>query len=229
MTDLITATTTGPVTIDDVRAALGETDPNATNAGALRRILGRGSFSTIQRHLDTIRADGMAQKLEFAGAAPDLPRELIAALWTHAWTAAQARTAGALASAQADLAATAAAREVAQADAEAAQAEADAATAELEAIKADAAALAQAHATELDAVKAQAAQQEQTYRDELTGLRAALAEAHAAHKLADAKHEAAHEAMRGELDRLVSQLADLRAALGRNAPTGHGEQAQRKR
>lgn len=217
MTDTITPIT-GPVTLDDVRAALAETDPNTTNAGALRRALGRGSLSTIQKHLDAIRSEGAAQALEVSGGAPDAPKDLLNAIWTHAWSSAQARTMGALAAAQAAEAATASALEVAQADAAAAQSDADATTAELEAIKANAAALAQAHAVELETVKAQAALQEQTYRDEITGLRAALAESHAAHKLADAQHEAAVTALRSELDRLVNQLADLRAALGRSAP-----------
>jgi len=219
----------GAVTLDDVRSALGDTDAHSTNAGALRRTLGRGSLSTIQKHLDAIRAEGAAQALEVGGAAPDVPKDLMGALWAHAWSAAQARTAGALAQAQQQTQALAQALAVAQADAEAAQAEADAATAELETLKAQADASAQAHAAELAAIKADAAHIQQTQADELTGLRAALAESHAAHRLSDAQHEAAVTALRSELDRLVNQLADLRAALGRNAPAGHGEQAQRKR
>ena len=45
------------VTLDDVRQALGDTDPSTTNAGKLRAILGRGGMNTVQRHLDTIRAE----------------------------------------------------------------------------------------------------------------------------------------------------------------------------
>jgi hypothetical protein len=97
-TDLPSA---GPLTLNDVRIALGDTDPNSTNAGALRRVLGRGSFSTIQKHLDTIRQEIAAPLLEAMGAAPDAPKDLIQSLWSVAWTAAQARTAGALAQAQA--------------------------------------------------------------------------------------------------------------------------------
>ena len=68
---------TGPVTLDDVRAAIGDTDPSTTNASKLRAALGRGSQSTIQKHLDFIRAElaAAAPSLE-ATAAPEVPKEL---------------------------------------------------------------------------------------------------------------------------------------------------------
>ena len=53
----------GPITADDVRSALGEVDPNSTNASTLRKLLGRGSLSTIQRHLDAIRFELAAPAL----------------------------------------------------------------------------------------------------------------------------------------------------------------------
>ena len=45
-----TAEVSGPITIDDVRLALGETDPSTTNANKIRQIIGRGGFTTIQKH-----------------------------------------------------------------------------------------------------------------------------------------------------------------------------------
>jgi uncharacterized protein (UPF0335 family) len=45
----------GPVTLGDVIVAIGDGDPRTTYAGAVRKILGRGSLSTIQRHLMTLR------------------------------------------------------------------------------------------------------------------------------------------------------------------------------
>ena len=79
MTDTI-ATQQGPVTFDDVRSALGDTDPNSTNAGALRRTLGRGSLSTIQKHLDAIRSEGAAQALEVSGGAPEVPKDALSTI-----------------------------------------------------------------------------------------------------------------------------------------------------
>ena len=44
------------ITKDEVMAVLGDADPMCTSAAKLRRVLGRGSFATIQKHLDAIRA-----------------------------------------------------------------------------------------------------------------------------------------------------------------------------
>ena len=69
--------TTGPVTFDDVRQALGDQDPAGTNAGALRKLLGRGSLSTIQKHLDALRAQAVQPAVEAPGKVPDAPQDLI--------------------------------------------------------------------------------------------------------------------------------------------------------
>lgn len=215
MTDTST-TPQGPVTLDEVRLALGDTDPNTTNAGALRRTLGRGSLSTLQKHLDAIRAEGAAHALEFAGAAPDAPKDLMSALWSHAWSAAQARTAGALAAAQAQQAATAQALTVAQADAQAAQQAADQAEQSLAEAREQAQQAQDAHAAALEAAQALAAAQQAQQAQELAQVRLELQQGRHAATLGEAQHAAAQAALRGEVDRLVNQLADLRAALGRS-------------
>ena len=74
----------GPVTLEDVRATLNGTDPTATNAGALRKLLGRGSNATIQKHLDTLRAESVVPVADLTGAAPDAPKELTQAIWQSA-------------------------------------------------------------------------------------------------------------------------------------------------
>lgn len=213
----MTVTITGSVTIDDVRAALGDTDPNATNASALRKLLGRGSQSTIQKYLDAIRAESAPQPLDVAGAVPDAPKDLISAIWIQAWTAAQARTAGSLAAAQQQQAATAQALAVAQADAAAAQQAADQAEQALSDICQQAAEAKAEQEAALAAAQAQAAAREAAQAQELAQARQDLMQAQQAAALAAAQHTAAVEALRGEVDRLVSQLADLRAALGRTA------------
>lgn len=44
------------ITIDDARTALDDTDPHHTNASKVRTLLGgRGSFETIQKHLNSLR------------------------------------------------------------------------------------------------------------------------------------------------------------------------------
>lgn len=209
---------TGPVTFDDVRAALGEQDPATTNAGALRKLLGRGSLSTIQKHLDSLRAQAAQPAEEVVGEVPKPPQDLIQGVWAHAWSQAQAMVQTALASAQARAEALAHLLGIAQQDATAAQSEADEAREALVAVQARLDGLEGQHA---DAVnRMQAAHQEQ-----VLALRAGISEAHqeaeqARHELAVAKarHEADLAVLRGELDRQVSQLADLRAALQRPLP-----------
>jgi len=45
----------GPVTLEDVASALGDTDPHHINSAAIRERIGRGSLSTIQKHLYALR------------------------------------------------------------------------------------------------------------------------------------------------------------------------------
>ena len=37
----------GPISLADVRQALADTDPSGTNAGALRKLMGRGSYGGL--------------------------------------------------------------------------------------------------------------------------------------------------------------------------------------
>lgn len=67
-----------PITLLDVKHALGNIDPNTTHAGAVRQILGRGSHTTIQKHLDTIRIE---KKVSMRSAAPPLLLEIVNELW----------------------------------------------------------------------------------------------------------------------------------------------------
>lgn len=204
---------TGPVGFEDVRAALGDQDPASTNAGALRKLLGRGSLSTIQKHLDTLRTQAVQPAVQEVGEVPKPPQDLIQGVWAHAWAAAQALVQTALAAAQTKAEALGQALGIAQADAVAAQQEADQARDELVAVQARLDGLEGQHA---DAVN----RMQDAHQEQVLALRAGLSEAReqaeqARHELAVAKarHEADLALLRGELDRQVSQLADLRAAL----------------
>ena len=105
---------TGPVGFEDVRQALGDIDPAQTNAGALRRTLGRGSLSTIQKHLDALRAQAVQPAAPEAGEVPKPPQDLVQSLWAHAWSQAQAMVQTALSTAQAKAESLAAALGMAQ-------------------------------------------------------------------------------------------------------------------
>lgn len=216
----------GNITIDDVRAALSDTDPNSTNASRLRAIIGRGSLATIQRHLDTIRAEKAPQPLEAVGEAPAVPKDVMQSLWSAAWQAAQAQSSGALAAALARLDVTEQALVTARADADSAHAAADTAVSlladEKEQTKKAVETLVQeneALSKALEEARSKAEAEARAAHDALTTAKAeadlARERAAAALELVEAKHQAAQEAMRSEMDRLVNQLADLRAALAR--------------
>ena len=75
------------ITIDDVRTAIQGIDPNSTNAYKVRGLLGnRGSNETIQRHLDTIRAELAASLMPVADlVVPAAPKDAAEAIWHMAY------------------------------------------------------------------------------------------------------------------------------------------------
>ena len=75
---------TGRITIEDTIAALEALGLAAkdTNASAVREKLGRGSFQTIQKHLDQLRTQQSVQ------ATPDAPIEAPKDVLQHLWNAA---------------------------------------------------------------------------------------------------------------------------------------------
>ena len=84
--------TNGNITAADVTEAVGEGSPFDTNASKIRAMLRRGSLSTIQKHLDTMRAQRIAAaQPEDMTAAPKCGEALDAA-WQVLWSAAQAKT-----------------------------------------------------------------------------------------------------------------------------------------
>ena len=68
-----------PVTLADVQAALEQmgVDATATNAATIRETLGRGSYRTIQKHLDALRAAMMEPETEIVETPPEAPKEIL--------------------------------------------------------------------------------------------------------------------------------------------------------
>lgn len=80
------ATKNPQVTFEDVRLAVGESDPNSTNASKIRAELGRGSFATIQKHLEILR-ESLRQAENFDTTLhPPPPGDLVNALWGTAYS-----------------------------------------------------------------------------------------------------------------------------------------------
>ena len=78
MSEIASSAGASSITFADVVEALGDTDISTTNASKLRATLGgRGSFSTIQKHLDTIRAQRIKAQQPEAVQVPAAPPELL--------------------------------------------------------------------------------------------------------------------------------------------------------
>lgn len=218
-------TTIGPITLADVKAALADTDPNNTNAGAVRAILGRGSMATIQKHLDSIRAELAPAPPVAPGATPAAPADAIAQIWGSAWAAAQILTLGRLETVTAERDAARALAATQERDLGAALANVDILTdATAEAQKTSATILAAlqefegkattevaAHAAALEAAQAQT---EQVKSDAAT----AAAAAAAALALADRDHTIAMQAIQQIVDRQSTEVGQLRSLLDRLTP-----------
>ena len=83
-------TSEGQITFADVVTALGDSDPFKINSGEVRRRLGRGSNSTVQKHLNAIREQVAASRQAEAGHdVPEPPVDLTSFIWSAAWRAAQ--------------------------------------------------------------------------------------------------------------------------------------------
>lgn len=210
---MTTALALGPITLEDVRAALGDHDPSSTNASALRAVIGRGSFATIQKHLDAIRAELVPVVPVAPGTAPTAPAETLAAIWSAAYSAAQVLTLGRLERVTAEREQLTIAVAQQSADLAAALAQVDDMT--------DAATMAAVNAAEAAAQQAQELAKAQAdalaATEALQGTRSALermkADAEHAAALATRDAQIAAQAMQSTIDRLNDQVSELKSLL----------------
>lgn len=227
MTDSQTPAPARPaiVTLEDVRQQLDvlQLDARKTNAAVIQRALGRGGTSTVQKHLDAIRAELNRPVVVVAdGEIPTGPKEALDALWRAAWSAAQLQTSAALATALLE-------RDRARSELETARADLEALDMELttaQVLASSAAEAAQAAQQAQEAAQAAlVAAQAQAQADGEAALQAALqaqeaaqsqAQAiQAAHALEIAHAETRIATLQGQLDRMVEQLAEVKSLLPR--------------
>lgn len=230
----------GRVTLEDVRAALGDTGLYSTNASKLRAILGRGGNSTIQRHLDTLRAEyRAAQTPVLPTDIPLPPQSAIAALWSVAYAMAQSSVLGTLTTLQSERGAMeqqiagqqsealglAHELDIAQADASAARASVErankAAVIELAAVRAEADNAAQAAAIELATVRAEVekVREDAELAAQATAIELAAARIEVEKVKEDARHaeevsrlgaQIAQQSCQATIDRLTDKIAELK-------------------
>lgn len=209
MSDNINTQQTGAVTIDDVRIALGDTDPATTNANAVRGIIGRGSFATIQRHLETLRAESVATVNNEQVQTPKAPSDLIGQIWSLAWNAAENSVNKQLSNALLQI---------------------DALQNQLSALKADRDSLlvaaddAEQAATEARSLASDAVEHQRQMRElyenlqkrheaELSNEKAIQAAMLHEHQLAKAHWETERVTLKAELDRVIDRLAETKSLL----------------
>lgn len=216
-------TSTARVTLEDVRQAVGDSDPNQTNAAKVRAALGnRGSFETIQKHLATLRAElATASAPPVAGdAVPTAPVDAVNQIWVAAWTAAQVQTMARTERLAAERDAALVMIEAQDQDLSGLSLTLDTLTVQLDdstaarvAIEDQAKADTVTHAEAFAAAQLEAKAQTDALAADLARTQAELEKSHA-----DAAHAAeitasSRSLMREELAHLVDQITELKAAL----------------
>lgn len=198
-----------PISLADVRTALADTDPSSTNANALRQILGRGSFATIQKHLDAIRAERAPVVPIAPGATPPAPADAVALIWSTAWAQAQVVTLGRLEVVTVE-------RDTAQALAATRAQDVSGLSAEIDSREAAATAQAAAHAQELAASNEQAIQataQAEALKAEVTALQAEIDRHGQAAALAARDATIERQTLQAALDRQMDKYSELKAVV----------------
>lgn len=226
MTDQTPAPAARGVTIDDVRTALEGADPNQTNAGKVRALLGgRGSFETIQKHLNTLRQELVTAAMPPVAAdqVPPLPADAAAAMWQAAYSAAQVQTLRRAETLAAERDAALLKLETMGQDVAGLVDTVDQQAAELERAAVAVANVQADHLADLDRLKIEAeaaAAHAGELADELGRVRQELVQARADAQHAAELAEAGRQMLRQELERLTDQVGELKAALYKRAEAG---------
>lgn len=211
-------TTTGPITLADVKSALGDTDPSSTNAGAVRAVIGRGSYATIQKHLDTIRAELAPVPPVAPGTAPGAPTMLIDQVWVAAWTAAQALTLGRLETVTAERDAARALAEVQAQDVAALSGEVDTLTEATADAKTAAAASREALVTFGERAEAELAEHATAIAAANAEIEKLKMEATAAAELAKRDAQIERQSLQAAIDRQIDRYTELKSVVDRLKP-----------
>ena len=213
-------TDTGPITMADVRAVM-EAHPEVNSANAIRAILKRGSFGTIDKHLKKIRAERAAALLPAVEPATAIakavvaPADALATIWSAAVATVTATVMTRLheVTVQRDELLRQTAQQAADLE------DAAAAVDEMTAVAEKAQAAAEAAATATTTATGAAGAMLETVRRELSAAQAEVARVSAAAELAqrDAQIQRMSErqALQDTINKLTDQVAELKSWIRR--------------
>lgn len=217
----------GKVSLADVRAALTDTNPNETNAGKVRALLGdRGSLATIQKYLGILRDERAAAAAPPSAdyQAPAVPPEAAEAMWVAAWSAAQVQALRRTETLSTERDAALLKLETLGQDVTGLTATVDEQAAELERAAVTVANVQAAHLADVErfgveqaAAAAAASSHAAALTEDLEHAGRELAKVQAASAHAAELADARQDGMRGELARLTDQVGELKAALYKRA------------
>jgi Skp family chaperone for outer membrane proteins len=205
-------TSDGPITFADVVLAVGDSDPARVNARDLRERIGRGSLSTIQKHLAAIREEtGRASISRFADKIPDPPNDLIGAVWSAAFVAAQASSLVRLEALAAERDLLGSLHESLARDVNTLAEELDSTGSEQKEELARIASEAQAEIDKLTVKLQEVSVQARHHEERRATAEQDLQECRSRQALTDREHQLRCLTLQGEVDRLVEQMARMRS------------------
>ena len=206
------ATSDGPITFADVVLAVGDADPARVNARDLREKIGRGSLSTVQKHLAAIRKEFRRASIpRSAEVIPDPPNGLVGAVWAAAFVAAQASSLARLESLAAERDLLKSLHESLSLDVIALAEELDAVGSEHKEELARISAENQALIEKLMVKHQEVAAQAQHHDERRAAAEKGLQECSSRQALFDRESQLRCLTLQGEVDRLVEQMARLRS------------------
>ena len=216
-------TDTGPITMADVRAVM-EVHPEVNSANAIRAILKRGSFGTIDKHLKKIRAERAAALLPAVEPAAAIakaivaPADALATIWSAAVTTVTATVMTRLyeVTVQRDELLRQTAQQAADLE------DAAAAVDEMTAVAEKAQAAAEAAATATTTATGAAGAMLETVRRELSAAQAEVTRVSAAAELvqrdAQIQRMSERQALQDTINKLTDQVAELKSWIHRAGP-----------
>jgi hypothetical protein len=199
---------------EDVLSTLDGKDPHHTNAKAIREILGRGSYKTIQKHLDQIRREyRQAAGVEnSSNEIPEMPDEMTG-VWRSAYISASNLVLRRMEQLASDRDASVLQANTIRADVESSQAELDELTSRLDAANLNIETLYRKEQSLKDSWTREVVELQLQCQTDLSALKTELAEVKHTQELERRDRSTERLTLQTTIDRQVQQIVELRTLL----------------